>query len=126
MKVLNIILAVLFFLFAALQFNDDPNDVWFWIFIYSLVGGISAFAAYNRFNMWVLLFGFGAVIYKTFLIFPPFAQWLANGMPSITGEMKATTPHIEIAREFIGLLLCLAVLIFHSIRYSRLRKNLVD
>ena len=76
--------------------------------------------------MWALLLGFGAVLYKMFLLFPPFAQWIASGMPSITGEMKATSPHIEIAREFFGLLVCLAVLIFHSIRYARIRKNSVD
>ena len=73
MKILNLILAGLFFSFAALQVNDDPNDIWFWILIYSLVGAISAFAAYGKYNMWALLLGFGAVLYKMFLLFPAFA-----------------------------------------------------
>ncbi|HUR31695.1 MAG TPA: transmembrane 220 family protein [Saprospiraceae bacterium] len=126
MKIFNLVLAVLFLSFAALQLNDDPNDIWFWVFIYSLVAGISAFAAYNKYNMWVLLFGFGAVIYQMFLRFPAFAQWIDMGMPSIMGEMKATSPHVESSREFLGLVICLIVLIFHSVRYARLRKNIVE
>lgn len=126
MKIFNIILAILFFCFAVLQFNDDPQDIWFWVFIYGLIGGISAFAAYNRYNMWILLLGFGAIVYQMFLRFPFLAQWIDNGMPSITGEMKATSPHVESTREFLGLILCLLVLIYHSIRFARLNKSNVD
>ena len=122
MKILNLILAIIFLGLALLQLNDDPNDIWFWVLIYSFVAGISAFAAFNRYNMWVLFFGFAAVVYQMFLRFPGFAQWIDHGMPSITGEMKASSPYIESSREFFGLILCLLVLIFHSVRYARLRK----
>ena len=126
MKIFNLILAVLFFSFAALQLNDDPNDMWFWVFIYSFVAGVSAFAAFGKYNMWVLLLGFGAVVYQMFLRFPAFAQWIDVGMPTITGEMKATSPHVESTREFLGLVVCLIVLVFHSVRYSRMRRSVVE
>jgi|SRR5688572_9709533 len=123
MKVFNIVLAILFVVFACLQFNDDPNDVWFWVLVYLGVAIISAFAAFNKYNMWVIFLGIGIVLYQMFRLFPAFSSWISSGTPSITGEMKAISPHVELVREFFGLLLCLAILIYHYIRYSRLKKN---
>ncbi|MBL0009092.1 MAG: hypothetical protein IPP25_18460 [Saprospiraceae bacterium] len=51
MKIFNIILAILFLLFAAVQFNDSPDDILFWVLVYAGVGIISAFAAFNKYNM---------------------------------------------------------------------------
>ena len=122
MKIFNLILAFLFFVFAGLQFNDDPSDVWFWLLVYAGVGAISAFAAFNRYNMWVIFLGIGIVLYQMFRLFPAFSSWISAGTPSITGEMKAISPHVELVREFLGLFVCLIVLIYHYVRYSRLRK----
>ncbi len=122
MKIFNIILAVVFLAFASLQFNDDPNDIWFWVFIYTGIGIISAFAAFNRYNMWVIVLGIGIVVFQLFRMFFPFASWISSGMPSITGEMKAISPHVELVREFFGLVVCLIVLIYHYIRYTKLKR----
>ena len=124
MKTINIILAVLFLTFAALQFNDDPDDIWFWIIIYSTVGIISAFAAFKRYNMQVLVLAIGVILYQMFRMFPAFTQWISMGMPSITGEMKAISPHVELVREFLGLCVCLIVIIYHYITFTRIRKSL--
>jgi Transmembrane family 220, helix len=91
--------------------------------VYAGIGIISAFAAFNKYNMWIILLGMAAVVYELFRKFPTFAQWISEGMPSIVGEMKAATPHIELAREYLGLCVCLGVLIFHYLRYSKLRKQ---
>jgi hypothetical protein len=85
------------------------------------VAGVSAFAAYRKYNMWVIILGIAAVVYELFREFPAFAQWISNGMPSIVDEMQASSPHIEYVREFLGLILCLIVLIFHYVRYARQR-----
>ena len=122
MKIFNIVLAVCFFIFASLQFNDSPGDVWFWVFIYSYVGFISAFAAFRKYNMWAIVLGLAICVYELFRKFPSIAQWISEGMPSITGEMEASTPHIELAREYLGLCLCFGVLIYHYVRYTKLRK----
>lgn len=124
MKIFNIILAALFLGFAGLQFNDDPGDVWFWVILYTAVAVISAFAAFNRYNMWVLILAIGVVLYQMFRLFPAFSSWISAGTPSITGEMKAISPHVELVREFLGLLLCLIVLVFHYIRYTRLKQSI--
>lgn len=123
MKIFNLILAVLFLLFAALQFNDQPGDVLFWFLVYAGVGVISAFAVFNKYNMWAILLGLAAVVFELFRKFPTFTQWIRSGMPSITGEMEASTPYIEYAREYFGLLLCLIVLIYHYVRCSKLRRK---
>jgi hypothetical protein len=73
--------------------------------------------------MWSILLGLAAVIFEMFRKFPTFAQWISSGMPSIVDEMKASTPYIEFAREYLGLCLCLIVLIFHYVRCSKQRKQ---
>lgn len=126
MKIFNLILAILFFLFALLQLNDSPGDILFWVLIYLLVSGISAFAAFNRYNMWVIVLGIGVVVYQLFRMFPAFASWINSGAPSIYGSMKPSSPHIELVREFFGLFVCLVVLIYHYVRYTKWKKLMKD
>ena len=123
MKIFNLILAVLFLSFSVLQLNDEPGDVLFWVLVYAGIGVISAFGAFNRYNLWMILFGLAAVVYELFRKFPTFAQWIGDGMPSITGSMKASSPHVELAREYLGLILCLVVLIYHYVRYAMIRRR---
>lgn len=118
MKILNIILATLFLLFAVVQYNDP--DPWGWMGLYALVAGVSAFAALGIYNRWVILAGLAiCVVWLGFLI-PEFIHWIQMGMPNIAGSMKAEEPHIEYTREFLGLFLCIIVLGFH---YFKARKK---
>ena len=126
MKFFNLFLAALFFGFAGLQFNDDPGDVWFWVLIYAAIAVLLGFAAFNKYNMWLILACTGAVVYQMFRLFPAFVSWISAGTPSITGEMKAISPHVELVREFLGLLICLIALVYLYIRYSKSRKDLVN
>jgi hypothetical protein len=121
MKFFNFFLAILFLVFAAVQFNDDPDDIVFWVLIYTLVAIVSAFAAFKKYNMWVIVLGIAAVVYELFREFPAFAQWISKGMPSIVDSMEASSPHIEYVREYLGLVICLIVLIFHYVMYARQR-----
>ncbi len=126
MKIFNLILALIFFAFAAVQFNDTPGDILFWVLLYTLVATVSAFGAFNKYNMWILMLGIAAAVYEMFRKFPAFAQWCSDGMPSIVEEMKASSPYVELVREFFGLVLCLAVLIFHYIRYTAVKGRLKE
>lgn len=123
MKILNIILAVIFLLFAIVQLNDTPGDILFWVLMYSFVAVVSAFAAFKKYNMWAILLGLAVVVYELFRKFPSIAQWFSDGMPSIVEEMQASSPYVELAREYLGLLLCLIVLVFHYIRFSKIRRK---
>jgi len=123
MKIFNLFLAAIFIAFAALQFNDSPDDILFWVLVYAGVGLISLFASFDKYNMWTILLGLAAVVFELFRKFPAFAIWVGDGMPSIVGEMKASSLYIELAREYLGLCLCLIVLIYHYVRFSKQRKK---
>jgi|SRR5690606_9340815 hypothetical protein len=123
MKIFNLILAVLFLLFMVVQFNDKPDDRMFWVILYGGIGVISAFAAFDKYNRWAMLLAMAVIIFELFSRFPGFGLWISEGMPSIMEEMSASTPYIEFAREYLGLILSLGVMITHYVRYTRMFRN---
>ncbi|HZV44627.1 MAG TPA: transmembrane 220 family protein [Saprospiraceae bacterium] len=123
MKIFNLVLALIFFSFAALQLNDTPGDVLFWVLIYCTVGLVSAFGAFDKYNMWIIILGIGAALYRLFRDLPEFLMWITSGTPNIVEEMKAATPYIETAREFFGLILCIIALVYHYVRYTRMKNR---
>ncbi len=103
MKIVHIIIIALFALFAIVQWNDpDPLG---WILLYLTVA-ISAGLHLAKICFPVLPAA-GAMICLFGLLFliPDFFGWIGAGMPSITGSMKAESPHIELVREFLGFLI---------------------
>ncbi len=121
MKIFNVFLTIVFILFAALQINDpDPG---LWIVFYGAIAVISGFAAAGKYNQTIVL----AVIFLCAIwmatLLPALFEWIGLGMPSITGSMKAESPHVELVREFLGLLIALAALLFH---YFQAKKKSVS
>ena len=119
MKIANIILACLFALFALVQINDvDPLR---WIIIYGSIAVLYAFAAFGHFRRYAIL-GFGAILLIEFIrLMPEFINWINMGSPTITGKMKAESPHVEYTREFLGLLICLlgiGFLYYQSVKHK--------
>ncbi len=106
MKVLYWVLAILFLLFAAVQYNDpDPIQ---WMLLYGGVAVQFALAARGRINRYaVWLWLIVAVVWAATLV-PDFIHWLRMGEPSIVDTMKAETPWVELTREFLGLLVAAA------------------
>ena len=120
MKTVNIILGVLFILFAVVQYNDP--DPWLWILLYGFVAGVFFFAAFQRRNTWVALAGIAICSIWLISILPEFINWINMGMPTITGSMKTEEPHIEYTREFLGLGICMLALFFNYRRARGLGK----
>ena len=114
MRILNLCLAVLFTVFACLQYNDP--DPWRWALMYGFVAGICAFAAFGRQNKHLMGLGIVACLVWMAVWLPDFLNWISIGRPDIAEQMKAETPSIEFAREFFGLLLCLLVLVWQRWR----------
>jgi hypothetical protein len=117
MKVFCFILAALFFASAAVQFNDP--DPFVWISIYGATAVIALFAAFDKYNPWIILILMAACVYEAYQFFPGFTTWVSDGMPSITGSMQAESPYIEMVREFLGVVITLSALIFFYVRARR-------
>lgn len=106
----RIIIGILFLVFAAVQMNDP--DPWLWIIAYSIVGLIAIVSSFKVlpkpiYLILIIIFAVSSAYYV-----PLMMEWVRDGMPSIVGEMKATTPHIEWMREFLGLILCLGSMVW--------------
>jgi Transmembrane family 220, helix len=114
MKIVSLILAALFFVSTALQFNDP--DPLFWIALWGVSAFIALFAAFNKCNPWIILFVLAVSAYKAFQLFPAFITWVSSGAPSIVESMSAESEYIEKVREFLGLLIIIASMTFFYIR----------
>ncbi len=110
MKILYGFLAVLFVVFAAVQFNDADSLVW--ILLYCLVAVLCGMAFMEKTYRPILLATLLLILVWMGTLFPAFIDWLQSGAESITGSMKAESPHIELVREFLGLFLSLLTLLF--------------
>ena len=116
MKILNLVLAVIFLMFTVVQLNDPDWE--FWTAFYLSVTLICAFAAFGKRNRWVILLVMAVCVYELSTLVGPFVEWIKEGMPSITGAMKASSPFVELVREFLGVAIAMAALIF---QYTRVR-----
>jgi hypothetical protein len=114
MKFFNILLALLFALFAIVQLNDP--DPWAWTAMYGLVAVVSALAAFGIYRLWVIVAGMVICVVWMATLLPDFIHWIQMGAPNIAAEMKATEPYIELTREFLGLFIAGAALAWHFFR----------
>jgi len=99
-------ISALFFLFAAVQWNDPDPLIWMVFYgimslMYIMLAVKHKFALYLSIGMSII-----CLISMGFIL-PEIFKWVKEGMPSIIQSMKATIPTIEYTREFLGLLLCL-------------------
>lgn len=106
-KALRIFFFLMFIAFAYLQLND--LDPWLWVSGYLFIAIVSLLTLFIQNMRKVFYFSYALYTLWTLTILPEFIKWLSMGMPTIVGEMKATQPHIEFAREFFGLLICMLV-----------------
>lgn len=110
MKIFNIVFSIVFLSFAALQYNDP--DPLLWIFIYGAMVVVCALSTAGRaFKPLMLVLGAGYLLYAA-LLSPAVITWLNSSDRSLLFDdiAKMQFPYIEETREFLGLLICLAVL----------------
>lgn len=122
MRILNLVLAVMFVIFAFLQVNDP--DPLIWISIYGLTAVACVLAAFDVYLPKALaVFGVLLIAYSVFY-FPGLEEWLNHDNKSMLFDNLAKMEHlyIEESREFLGLMICVAVLAMHLIRWKRLQR----
>ena len=117
MKVLNLILAALFILFAFVQIND-PDPV-LWILIYGLMAVACILAAFGYYYPKVLAVLLMLYLVYSFFMIPGVFEWLSSEDRSLLFDdiAKMQHPYIEEAREFLGLVVCMLVLIMHLVTW---------
>lgn len=109
-KIISGIVALLFFTFAAVQYNDPDN--FSWIFLYGYVGVMATLAVFGQYNLALLVPGIAIFgLYFIYLI-PSVIEWLGSGDSLVGVTMSADKMYIERSREAFGLLLGLAGLLF--------------
>ena len=120
MKVLNLVLAAMFVVFAFVQIND-PDPV-IWILIYGVMAVACVLAAFGRFYPKVLLGILVIFIAYSFVYLSGVMEWLRSENKSLLFDdiAKMQYPYVEESREFLGLFICIIVLILHLIM-SRMR-----
>jgi len=113
MKITNFILALIFLLFAFVQIND-PDPI-LWILIYGNMAVLCVIAMFKmRYVYWlvgtlVLYSIYAATLLKSAL------EWLQSPDRSLLFDdlAKMQNLYIEETREFLGLIICIAVAVFH-------------
>lgn len=124
MKIFNIIFAILFVVFAGLQYNDP--DPYIWIPIYLFAAFICWMGARQKFYPVLTLLG--VLIYALYALYLFFEKdgvidWVTeHNAENIAGQMKAATPWIEDTREFFGLLLTSFALLMNYFYWKRRKK----
>lgn len=111
MKVFNIVFAILFLLFAYVQVND-PDPI-LWIVIYLNMTAICTVAVFRKLpGVWLYLTAGAYFVYACFLI-PGSWEWFQSPDRSLLFDdiAKMQYPYIEETREFLGLVICLLVLL---------------
>lgn len=103
MKIVKIVLSILFVLFAVVQLNDV--DPWAWVAFYTYIALLFGLAAVGKYHKYATIGGLAIIVIWMATLLPDFINWLNMGMPTITGTMKAESPHVELTREFLGLLI---------------------
>ncbi len=108
-KIVSGIFALLFFTFAAVQYNDP--DSFSWIFLYGYVGVMAAMAALGKYNLALLIPVITIFALYFIYLIPSILDWIASD-DSLVGGMSDDKMYIERSREAFGLLIGLAVLLF--------------
>lgn len=114
MKIFHLLLAALFVLFAYWQLNDPDWPQW--VAMYGFVAVTALLAAFGHPPRWWPWIGIAAASVWLLTIVPDFIDWIRMGAPTITGQMQAESPHVELTREFLGLVICLLGLGFYAWR----------
>lgn len=116
MKIVNLFLAVMFVVFAFVQIND-PDPV-IWILIYGAMAVICVLAAFGYYYSKIMVAIL--IIYFAYSLtnLPSILEWLKQDDKSMLFDNIAKMQHlyIEESREFLGLFICIIVLIMQLVK----------
>ena len=115
MKVVNFLLAVMFLLFAFAQINDP--DPLIWILIFGAMAAVCVMAIFARYPLKFVVALLVAYVVYSFFYFDGVTEWLKQDNKATLFDDVAKMDHwyIEEAREFLGLWICIIVLVIYIV-----------
>lgn len=121
MRIIGSSIGVLLLVFAYVQINDpDPA---YWIFVYTGSGSLFLATTLGRYSYFCAVGLIGVVVAGMVIALPGFFDYfLANDAKSLVGAMLPEKPWVEPAREFLGLGINLAALIWY-LRQCKVRAS---
>ena len=118
-KIKNLILFILFVIFAVLQLNDPDGKLWF--SIYFIVSLICLYNTFKPVPKSILILSIIALMSYSVFHFSLFIDYLnTENKEEIFGKMVYDKPYLEGTREFIGLLLA-ALVIMYQIKIRKFK-----
>ncbi len=110
-KLINLVICVIFFLFAYVQLNDP--DPYVWVMVYGLVAILFVVSNFVRIPKIIFQAVILALVLFAFFHVGYFYDWLLSDDKSeLFGDMVYDKPYVEGTREFMGLLIAIAALIY--------------
>lgn len=121
MRIVNFLLAIMFLAFAFLQIND-PDPI-LWILIYGLMAVYAVMAIFDFYPQKFLIATIGIYALYSLIFVPGVIDWFNSGDRSALFDDVAKMEHlyIEESREFLGLIICIVVLVVYIIRSRKIR-----
>ena len=123
-RILDGFLALMFLVFALLQYNDpDPG---MWMLVYGAMCFVCLASAFNRFSLGLMIPMAGGYLILSALHVDGMLEWLKspNRKRLFDDVAKMQYPYIEEAREFLGLLICVVVLLYVFYRQRAYARSL--
>lgn len=121
LKILRYCLAAAMAAFALLQLNDPDPLVW--VLAYGLVAFCVVCPPESGWSVRCAWLAGGVLLALALAALPGFVDYVLSGdFGSIAAEMGPEQPHVEPAREFLGVLIAAAVLVGtrrHSMRSAQ-------
>jgi hypothetical protein len=112
MKVINFILMIVFLLFAFVQINDPDPLLWILIYFNMAVLCVAALVK-RRFIYWLAASIILYSIYATLLVKSAWVWFQSPDRSLLFDDIaKMQNLYIEETREFLGLIICIAVAVF--------------
>jgi Transmembrane family 220, helix len=123
MRIVNFLLAIMFMVFAFVQIND-PDPV-IWILIYGIMAVFSIMAIFEFYPKKFLIAVLVLFVLYSFVYIPGVAEWLRkeNKAALFDNVAKMENLYIEESREYLGLLICVIVLVFYLYRSRKFSRG---
>lgn len=120
MRIVNFLLAIMFLAFAFLQIND-PDPI-LWILIYGLMAVYAVMAIFDFYPQKFLIATAAIYALYSLMFVSGVIDWFNSGDRSALFDDVAKMEHlyIEESREFLGLIICIIVLVVYIIRSRKI------